>query len=151
MVAYPVRRQHRLKNYDYSTPNAYFLTICTAGHRSLFWHKDQKAALSPYGIIAAQAIQEIPQHYPNITVDTYAVMPNHVHLLLQIHAEGQNCVSISRVIQQFKGAVSKRIGFCVWQKLFHDHVIRNERDYQQIWLYIQSNPDNWEKDCFYSK
>ena len=151
MVAHPVRRQHRLKNYDYSTPNAYFLTICTAGHRSLFWRKDQKAALSPYGIIAAQAIQEIPQHYPHITVDTYAVMPNHVHLLLQIHAEGQNCVSISRVIQQFKGAVSKRIGFCVWQKLFHDHVIRSERDYQQIWLYIQSNPDNWEKDCFYSK
>jgi len=54
-------------------------------------------------------------------------------------------------IQQFKGAVSKRIGFCIWQKLFHDHVIRSERDYQQIWLYIQSNPDNWEKDCFYSK
>lgn len=151
MAAYPVRRPNRLKNYDYSTPNAYFLTICTADRRSLFWRKGQNAVLSPYGIIAAQAIQEIPQHYPNVTVDAYAVMPNHVHLLLQIHAEGQNCVSISRVIQQFKGVVSKRIGFCVWQKLFHDHVIRSEQDYQQIWLYIQSNPDNWEKDCFYSK
>ena len=57
--------------------------------------------------------------------------------------------TISTVIQQLKGVVTKQIGHPVWQKLFHDHVIRGEMDYLKIWEYIDNNPTRWEEDCFY--
>ena len=95
---------------------------------------------------------EIKQHYPNVTVDKFVVMPNHVHAILYICNKQAN---LSRVIGSYKSFVSKKIHKAepdriVWQASFHDHIIRNEKAYQQIWQYIESNPVNWEKDCFYT-
>ena len=59
--------------------------------------------------------------------------------------------TISRVVQQLKGIVTKQIGVSIWQKLFHDHVIRGEQDYLKIWEYIYSNPARWKDDCFYQE
>ena len=59
--------------------------------------------------------------------------------------------TISTIVQQLKGAVTKQTGTTVWQKLFHDHVIRGEKDYLKIWEYIDSNPVKWEEDCFYTE
>ncbi len=73
-------------------------------------------------------------------MENYAVMPNHVHLL-----------TISQVIQQLKGWVAKRAGGSIWQKSFHDHVVRREKDFQLIWQYIETNPQNWQNDCFYAE
>ena len=102
-----------------------------------------------------QAIQNIEHHYPSISVDHYVVMPNHIHLLLQINTDenGRPMVTptISIVVQQMKGYVTKQLGRPIWQKLFHDHVIRNENDYRIIWEYIENNPVQWELDCFYSE
>ena len=85
----PRRKPNRLKNYDYSRPNAYFITFCTDGRRNLLWNdvgasiaRPQDVPLSSYGRIVDQTINDIPKHYPMITVDQYTVMPNHVHLLL---------------------------------------------------------------------
>ena len=50
-----------------------------------------------------------------------------------------------------KGYVTKQLGVSVWQKLFHDHVVRGEKDYLEIWNYIAGNPSKWEEDCFYVK
>ena len=49
-----------------------------------------------------------------------------------------------------KGYATKQIGYSIWQKSFHDHIIRNEQDYIRIAEYIENNPINWEKDCFYT-
>ncbi len=57
--------------------------------------------------------------------------------------------TVSRIIKQMKGYVSKKIGKSVWQKSFYDHVIRNENDYLEIWQYIDSNPAKWTDDKFY--
>ncbi|MEG1887523.1 MAG: hypothetical protein RR177_05285, partial [Oscillospiraceae bacterium] len=57
--------------------------------------------------------------------------------------------TIATAINQMKGYVTKQIGISLWQKLFHDHIIRNEREYQKIWQYIDENPLKWEEDCFY--
>ena len=57
--------------------------------------------------------------------------------------------TVSRIMQQMKGAVTKQIGQSVWHKLYHDHVIRGEKDYLKIWQYIDSNPAKWQDDCFY--
>jgi hypothetical protein len=59
------------------------------------------------------------------------------------------------VVGQYKSYVSRSIHHIapmlnVWQTSFHDHIIRNQHDYQRIWEYIDTNPQKWQEDCFYS-
>ena len=82
-------------------------------------------------------------------------MPNHVHLIIVIYNNKKSGLpegapTIGKVINKFKGSVSKQAGFCVWQKSFYDHIIRNERQYRLIWDYIDTNPLKWEDDRYYS-
>ena len=156
----PKRQPPRLPNFDYSTPGAYFITICTHEKKCILGHivgasiaRPPMVCLSKYGTVVEKAIRAIPIHYPAITVDHYVIMPNHIHMLLQIHTDDNGramlAPTISVVIQQFKGVVTKQIGHSIWQKLFHDHIIRGERDYLKIWEYIDGNPARWKEDCFY--
>ena len=156
------RKQNRLKNYDYSQPNAYFITICTENRRNMFWEnvgasiaRPEDVRLSGYGRIVDESIRDIPNYYKAITVDRYVVMPNHIHLLIQIHSDVNGramlAPTVSTVVAQLKGAITKKIGHSVWQKLFHDHVIRSQKDYEKIWNYIEGNPMKWSEDCFYTK
>ena len=158
----PKRKPNRIPNFDYSTPGAYFITICTQHHQPFLWAdvgasiaRPLTPVLSPWGRIVDTAIRQIPLHYPALSVDHYVVMPNHIHLLLQINTDENGramlAPTISVVVQQLKGYVTKQIGHSIWQKLFHDHVIRGERDYLKIWNYIDGNPSKWEEDCFYTK
>ena len=147
---YPVRKKNRLQGYDYSSENYYFITICSHEKQCIFGSPEKK---SLFGSIAEQAVQKMEQHYPDITVDKYEVMPNHVHFILYCSGNKSNVAS---VIGSYKSYVSREIhrydpSCQVWQKSFHDHIIRNEKSYQNIWLYIENNPINWEKDCFYMK
>lgn len=89
-------------------------------------------------------INEIPKIYNNITIDEYVIMPNHVHFILVI--EQQNTLTASKIVQQFKGKVSKELKFSIWQKLFYEHIIRNEKEYWHIKEYIKKNPNHWELD-----
>lgn len=156
----PKRKNIRLAEYDYSTPGAYFITICTENRRNLFWRdvgaiidRPGNVPLTNLGVTVQQCILDIPKHYTAITVDHFVIMPNHIHLLLQIHTDdnGQAAIAptISRAIRLMKGAVSKEAGFSVWQKGFYDHVIRNHKDYQEIWNYIEGNPGKWSEDTLY--
>lgn len=101
------------------------------------------------------AIKNIENIYKNITVDKYVIMPNHIHLLLQIHSVngGRPMVvpTIDRVIQQTKGYITKQIGKAIWQPRFYDHIIRGDQDYQEIWQYIENNPAKWADDEFYTE
>ena len=157
----PNRKPNRLSWYDYSTPGAYFITICTENRKSLLWDtvgasiaRPKTPQLSAYGRIVDQAIRNIPVRYPAVSLDHYVIMPNHIHLLLQICTDESGramlAPTISRVVQQLKGTITKQIGFVIFQKLFHDHVIRGESDYLKIWEYINNNPARWEEDCFYT-
>ena len=90
----PKRKPNRLPEYDYSTPNAYFITICTQDRKNLFWTDARAVVDSPenipltnLGMTAKQVICDLPRHYPAITVDHAVVMPNHIHLLLQINTD----------------------------------------------------------------
>ena len=158
----PKRKPNRLTEYEYSQPGAYFITICTHNKQKLFWEnvgasiaRPEKPQLSFYGNVVQEAILNIPKIYPTISVDNYVVMPNHIHLLLQIHIDDRGramlAPTISKVVQQMKGYITKQLGVSVWQKLFHDHVVRGEKDYLEIWNYIEGNPSKWEEDCFYVK
>lgn len=156
----PMRKPNRLKNYDYSQNGAYFITACTKDRHEMLWHvgatfgrPQEPPQLSGYGIIIKHEIDHIGEIYDNaVAIDKYVIMPNHVHMIIFLHGDdGRPKVAptVSRIMQQFKGAVTKQIGFSLWQKLYHDHIIRNEHEYQKIWKYIDTNPLKWEEDCFY--
>lgn len=114
----------------------------------------EKVPLSKTGEIVRRHIIAIHQHYPAVLVDHYVIMPNHIHLLLVINADasGRSMIAptISTVVKMLKDAVSKSVGHAIWQKSFFDHVIRNEKDYQRVWTYIENNPIKWTEDCFYA-
>lgn len=156
----PRRKQNRLTEYDYSTPNAYFITICTDNRKNLFWKdagmiidQSENIPLTNLGSITQQSIAQISKRYPMISVDHFVIMPNHIHLLLQINTDvnGRSVIAptISTVVRLMKGTVSRQAGFAVWQKGFYDHVIRNDNDYQEIWNYIDGNPSKWTEDKLY--
>ena len=160
----PARKANRLPAFDYSQNGAYFLTICTKNRECLFWEQPfppsvgertalpQKGySLSQEGEIVRRRIEEITKHYSSVSVDRYVIMPNHVHLLLRIEEDAgggraMRAPTVSTLVCQLKGAVSKDVGQKIWQRSFHDHVIRNERDYTEIWQYIEDNPRRWRED-----
>ena len=169
---YPVRKRNRLQEYDYSQNGAYFVTICTKDKRPVLWEAgvgaimNRPLPLSEYGQIVEQGISNIEKIYSGVSVDKYVIMPNHIHMILmfqqypydfQRHADacgesGRLIIApttLSEVIRQLKSYSTKQIGVSIWQRSFHDHIIRNDEDYGRIWLYIDNNPLNWEKDCFY--
>ena len=120
-----------------------------------------KTHLSKIGEIVESEISQLSHTYGNVAVDCHVVMPNHVHMIIVIRDEGGRqdaaptvhyngvAPTVSRMINQWKRAVSIKAGFSPWQKSFHDHIIRNRSDYRQIAEYIENNPANWESDRFY--
>ena len=105
------------------------------------------------GCIVNERILQIPYHYQNVFVDKYVVMPNHIHMIL-ILKDIKDSPNVNQIVGQLKSGVSREIhGILpeleVWQRSFHDHIIRNQASYEKIWLYIEGNPTNWSKDCFY--
>ena len=142
------RKPNRLPCYDYSSCGAYHITICTKDHINQFWTGNDSRQLSEYGKIVEQAIQGIPFHYPNVTLEHYVVMPNHVHILLTI-ADSDERTTVSNIVGNMKRYATMRIGKSLWQKGFHDRVVRDEEEFRAKWMYIETNPLRWETDEFF--
>ena len=147
----PTRKQIRIADYDYSTPGAYFITVCTANREKILWSivgadiiRPQNITLSTAGKIAEQGILQMAEHYENVVVDKYRIMPDHIHLILRIESniDGRmvSAPTVSTVVGSMKRWVSKQIGKPIWQKSFYEHAIRNRQDYDEIWAYIENNP-----------
>ena len=168
-MALPQRKRNRLCCFDYSSPGVYFVTICTQNRKNLLCSivGDGSTVPKPPGQIAEQWIRKIPEKYPSVCVDKCVVMPNHVHILLRITWSGDvtACESgtvnpsptLGNIIGWYKYHTTKSINQHwktkdeqVFQRSYHDHVIRTEKDYQMIWQYIDANPLLWKKDCFYT-
>ena len=142
----PRRKNIRLKYYDYSEEGMYFITICTRNRIKLFGEIETKEIkLTKVGKIVEKSIINLEKIYNNITIDEYIVMPNHIHIIIIINEK--NNLTISRIINQYKGRITKTIGYPIWQKLFYEHIIRNESEYYKIKQYIQNNIVNWKNDC----
>lgn len=107
-------------------------------------HPLDQLPLSKIGIVIENEIYKLNTVYENIKVDKYQIMPNHIHLIIFIYEDSngrtQFAPTISRIIKQFKGSITKQIGFSIWQKSFYDRIIRNEKEYQEVWNYIHNNP-----------
>lgn len=147
----PNRKPIRIKHYDYSTSGAYFITVCTVNREKIFWNsvgadiiRPENVPLSTIGKIVEQGILQMADHYENVSVDKYCVMPDHIHLILRIEADIDGRIisapTVSTVVGSMKRWVSKQVGRPIWQKSFYDHGIRNQQDYNEIWEYIENNP-----------
>lgn len=147
----PKRKKIRLEQYDYSEPGAYFITLCIANREKILWSErrgdlrsPEKVQLSDIGVILDREIRKLSCIYDAVRVEKYCIMPDHVHMILTIEAglggRTQDAPTVSRVVKQFKGSVTKQVGKPIWQKSFYDHGIRNQRDYDEIWEYIENNP-----------
>ena len=142
------RKSARIPNYDYSSRNYYFVTICSNKRRCIFGDPDH---LNFLGKTVEENIVRLSSHYEAVRIDKYVVMPNHVHMIVVLESQRDN---LNQIIAQYKSGVTRvlrKSGYemDVWQRSYHDHVIRNQQAYEKIWLYIDSNPMNWKKDCFY--
>lgn len=157
MDSLPKRKQNRLTGYDYSQPGCYFVTICSRDREHLFGCVvgadvliGPHVQLSEIGAIVEQTISQIP------SVDKYIVMPNHVHILLRLPVANNGPMgtsaptqSVPWIVRYLKRTVTMACGKTVWQRGYHDHIIRSEADYLRIWDYIDTNPAKWREDCYY--
>jgi len=161
----PKRKPTRLKNYDYSSEGAYFITICSHNRKMLFSnivgaiHESPENKLNSNGTIIDYYINNLENRF-GIIVDKYVIMPNHIHIIIVIDERSirestlQKRSIVSNVMGYLKMNASRDIhkngyGEKIWQRSFHDHIIRGEKDYLKIWSYIEANPIKWRDDCFY--
>lgn len=197
------RKRNRMKGFDYSSDNLYFVTMCVQDRlcclgsviliesavgtgRDLSVHPNEsspnesspnesnpneflkKMELNKFGEIVQNRMYWLSEQYQYIDIHNFVIMPNHVHVILEIDSkksagasrdlsvqnEEIKIKSLSGLIGAFKTTSSKIIheyGFLdfAWQRSFHDHIIRNEKSYLNISNYIDSNPDKWTVDTFF--
>lgn len=165
----PKRKANRLKDYDYSQPGCYFITICTKEKRHILSSVGRnpemdvgradpgapQVRLSQFGRIVEKYIRFIPAAYDTVTVDQYVIMPNHIHLLLRIHGGESGAPGsarptplIPRIVAALKRFSNQEAGLQLWQTSYHDHIIRNDADYLRVWNYISTNPAKWREDYY---
>lgn len=161
----PKRKNIRLSNYDYSTTGVYFITICIEKRKKILSNIVGEGSplpqLTKYGEIVDRWINLIIEKYPEIEVDCYMIMPNHIHLLLSLineNGRGDPSPTIDTVIGWFKYNATKEInqsrkvvGEKVFQRSYYDHIVRNQRDYEECYKYIYENPLKWEDDELYNE
>lgn len=163
----PKRKPTRLADYDYSSDGAYFITICTHNRKNLFSnivgaiHESPEIQLNFNGKFVDNYINQLNTRFA-LKIDKYVIMPNHIHLIAIIDERSirestlHKRSIISNAIGYLKMNVSRDIhknGYSqnIWQRSFHDHIIRDEKDYLKIWNYIDTNPQKWNEDCFYTE
>ena len=154
------RNSYRLEGYDYSQAGCYFVTVCTQGNVNRLGDiVNEKMCLNETGHVVAESWKWLEKRYNNVGLDSWVVMPNHLHGIVIIHdtCRGGSRTAptkpLGRLIGAFKTVSTKRINICqvspgtkFWQRSFYDHVIRDEDDYNRIREYIQNNPLRWALD-----
>ncbi|MBM3130898.1 MAG: hypothetical protein FJ009_20005 [Chloroflexi bacterium] len=168
------RRSTRLRGYDYSQAGAYFITLCTQSHECLFGDViEGEMRLNEIGQIVIEEWSRSAEIRQEIEFDEWVVMPNHIHGIVVIttpdasarvgatgrsplqpqQPRGPSKRSLGSFVAGFKSAATARInalrdtpGADPWQRNYHDHIIRNEREWNAVAKYIAENPANWSTD-----
>ena len=160
----PKRKRTRLSGYDYDTGGMYFITICTQNKKCILSKIVGDDALGvPHNNLTnlGQVVQKhilSGNRMERITVEKYVIMPNHIHLLLMVdmengtpRASSPTMAVVPRFVAALKRLVNQDAGCNVFQRSYHDHIVRGHQDYLKIWEYIDNNPKQWELDCFYTE
>ncbi len=173
------RKSIRMQGYDYAQDGAYFVTICTHNRQCLFgdlkgvlqYTPTAEMVLNPFGIIVRDAWQNTPVIRPGMLLDAFVIMPNHIHGISIIRRGvlrtgvlpyaptpifQSPSQTIGAIVRGFKSSTAKQInqmretpGLPVWQRNYHEHVIRNEEELHRIREYIITNAQNWVNDIHF--
>jgi REP element-mobilizing transposase RayT len=173
------RRSIRLPGHDYAAPGLYYVTICTQGRECLFGSViEGSVVLNDCGQIAQQCWNELPHHYPNVVLDAFVVMPNHVHGVVVLKGDGGRVGvglnpdggvgagfkpaptlrrhALPEIVRGFKTFSSRRInklrdleGNPVWQRNYYEHIVRDEGELARIRQYVADNPKHWDEDEYH--
>ena len=171
----PKRKPPRWQERDYNTPGGYFITICTQDKRCILSRivgtgvlDCPQIELTECGKIVDQYIQQLSAFYHHLSVESYVIMPNHIHLLLWIkenknlsNENGQSRTPVptniersnntcSQFVSTLKRFCNKAYGQNIWQARYHDHVIRDRADLEEHVAYISENPLKWASDPLYA-
>ena len=164
----PQRKPTRLKNFDYSSAGAYFVTICIKDRKRML-SDIIKPVLTPQ--IQLTEIGKITEKYllsseniPGVKIDRYMVMPDHVHVIIFLypdeytsHKNGSSRAPtptnemLPHIVSTFKRFCNKEIGNNIFQRGYIEHIIRDREDYETRAKYIYENPVRWYYDELYTE
>ena len=171
----PKRKHPRLEKYDYSSPGAYFITMCTQNRRCLLSRIvgrglapaaslpidriDDCIEYTKYGDVAKRQLLMLEERYSHLKIDRFVIMPNHIHAIFVLNnktAGASPRPTLTDIICAYKSlttAEMKRNGFDgkVFQNSFYEHIIRDSDDYRKIVDYILNNPIKWYYDELYTE
>ena len=160
------RKNIRLTGWDYSSKRAYHVTLCSRNRScdfgSIIADEDgifpgespqrDRVELTDIGSLVEESLHDACDMFPDVHVSNYVIMPNHVHVLLWLEDDGKT--SLGTFVGKVKAGATKAVheiypGKSVWQRGYHDHIIRGDSDFQKVWEYIENNPGKWIEDEYY--
>jgi REP-associated tyrosine transposase len=165
----------RLKGWNYASFGHYFVTICEKNRSCVFGDiYDGTVEFTQLGLVAMGCWQGIPEHFPFVDLDSFCIMPNHIHGIIIINSGdsvetqdfaslhvnepgnkfGPQSKNLASIVRGFKIGVTKYarandIDF-VWQPRYHDRIIRDEQELFAVRTYIRNNPLEWVSDEYMS-
>jgi putative transposase len=171
------RHSIRKQGFDYSLAGAYFITLVTFQRMFLFGEiVNGEILLNPTGKIAFDQWRRLERRFPQSDFSTVTIMPNHIHGIISIiEGAGEDFQkpdrkipplrsyilphvipgSLGAIVRAYKSAVTLRINLLrdstvptIWQRNYYEHIIRDQKDQESIWEYIETNPQNWRDDQF---
>ena len=171
------RRSVRLRGYDYSQAGAYFITKCAHNRRCIFGEiRNKEMYLNPFGEIAYREWEELPKRWQHLELGAFQIMPNHIHGVLVINdpqisqaddlsnpkiqwakkpTVGQvvgayDSITVTQSVKYIEGNSPDMVLGKLWQRGFHEHIIRTLESFDRISHYIINNPADWENDKFFN-
>ena len=148
------RKPHRLRGFDYSAAASYFITFNTSDSKKILSEITRSdmfhppvVCLKPYGAITEKYILQIEKYNPNVILDNYVIMPDHVHLLISVIGDRETVKSkdstLARIVRTLKTLVTKELGISIWQLDFYDVIAETEEVFRKCDEYIDNNPSVW--------
>ena len=150
------RKALRLKNYDYAKNGLYFITICIQNREHLLGNiSNNMHTVYDTGLMIETIWHNLPQYYKGIETKEFVVMPNHIHGIIEFDNAD---LDLSELVQRFKTFSTyqyihgvhnnnwKPFDKKLWQRNYHEHIIRNEKSLEKLQNYIFNNPQQWKED-----
>jgi len=149
-----------MKGFDYSMEAVYFVTICSYENKHIFGEVSKAGGINVFlpsriGEIVQETFYNLPDRFPEFELIHFSLLPNHLHFLtMKNETATHSTKSLSNLVGAFKSlsdrAVRNEMSIIkIWQKSFNDHIIRNEKDLQIHWLYIEENVNRWGEDEYF--
>lgn len=178
MTEKPIRKNHRLKGFDYGSSGYYYVTVCTYEKMKLLSSVGRAApgapcpvTLTALGRRVAECWYRMEQLDKNVRIEKVIFMPNHIHGIIELTnpdlkdlpgkrydfeiPERRGRRSLQGLLHDFK-SVTTRIykrefggAHSLWQGSFYETVLRSRERYERAWQYIEDNPAKWSEDKLY--